>query len=194
MNALATIVCFWVRAEIFRVFGGVKREHLHLREVERRTGFSVGAIRQDLEKLSRLDLLVRERVGNRVYYSANDQHPLYIDLHHIVLKTVGLTDMLRKVLDVEGIKIAFIFGSIAKGGNRASSDIDLVIIGSLGLRQVTSLLSGLSDSIGRELNPHVMTEDEWFCCLAAGDHFVVSVFGEEKLFIIGGNDDLAAMG
>lgn len=194
MNALATIVCSRVRAEIFRVFFGVNRERLHLREIERRTGFSVGTIRQDLEKLAKLDLLVRERVGNRVYYSANEQHPLYIDLHHIVLKTIGLTDMLRKALDVKGIEIAFVFGSIAKGGARASSDIDLMIIGSLGLRQVTSLLSGLSASIGRELNPHVMTEDEWSSRLMAGDHFIVSVFGEEKLFIIGGNDDLAAMG
>jgi DNA-binding transcriptional ArsR family regulator len=83
-----------------------RKEPLHLREIQSQTGFSIGAVRQDVEKLVKLDLVTRRKDGNRVYYAANESHPLTIDIRQMALKTVGLVDMLRQALSDEGIRCA----------------------------------------------------------------------------------------
>ncbi|MDY0168845.1 MAG: winged helix-turn-helix domain-containing protein [Thermoguttaceae bacterium] len=89
MNALAQLVCSRVRAEIFRVLFGLHGGELHLREVQRRTGFALGTVRQDIAKLVQLGVVVRREGGNRVYYSANETHPLTPDIRQLALKTSG---------------------------------------------------------------------------------------------------------
>ena len=193
MNTLAKIVCSRVRAEIFRVLFGLRKEPVHLREIQRQTGFSIGAVRQDMEKLVKLDLVTRRKDGNRVYYAANENHPLTIDIRQMVLKTVGLADMLREALSDKGIQAAFVFGSLATGADRAASDVDLMVIGDIGLRKVSDLLAGIDDRVGREVNPFILTPDEFAKRMREKEHFVSSVMGAEKIFIVGSSDDLETM-
>jgi len=98
MNILAQLVCSRVRAEVFRLLFGISSVPLHLRDLQRQAGFSVGTVRQDVEKLVKLGLVSRRKDGNRVYYSANETHPLFPDIRSLVLKTSGLTEVLRKAL------------------------------------------------------------------------------------------------
>lgn len=193
MNTLAQLVCSRVRAEIFRVLFGLRRKPLHLREVQRQTGFAVGTVRQDIEKLVKLDLVTRRKDGNRVYYEANEKHPLVPDIRQLVLKTLGLTDVLRVALADEAIRCAFVFGSIAAGTDKAGSDIDLMVIGEIGLRKVSELLSGVGDRLGREVNPFILTPAEFDKRIREKEHFVESVVKAEKLFIIGSKHDFKAM-
>ena len=86
---------------------------MHLREMERQAGLSLGTIRQDLQKLVKLDLVTTRRDGNRLYYRANPDHPLYPEIRQLVLKTSGLLEIFKSVLDREGVELAFIFGSLA---------------------------------------------------------------------------------
>ena len=89
MDLLSRILTSRVRAEIFRLlFGPVQRE-LHIREIQRRSGLAVGTVRQDLRKLEEIDLVCSRRDGNRLYYCANAEHPLYPELHGLVNKTSG---------------------------------------------------------------------------------------------------------
>jgi predicted transcriptional regulator len=90
MNTLAQLICSRIRAEIFRVLFGPGAEELHLREIQRRSGFAVGTVRQDIEKLVNLGVVMRRKDGNRVYYAANRHHPLYDEIRRMVLKTIGL--------------------------------------------------------------------------------------------------------
>ncbi|MEJ2333510.1 MAG: hypothetical protein P8Y08_12145 [Desulfobulbaceae bacterium] len=161
MNSLAEILSSKIRAEIFRLLFGVSDKALHMRDIERRSGFAIGTIQGALKKLSNLDLVLKEIDGNRTYYRANKNHPLYGDIHNLVLKTTGLVDVLKSALDTKKIKLAFVFGSFAKREEIAESDIDIMVIGGLGLRDVTKLLSNTEGKILREINPHVFSENEF---------------------------------
>ena len=96
---------------------------------------------------------------------------------------------LKKSLSDKRIKCAFAFGSFAKGKQRAGSDIDLIVIGELGMRGLSSLLSGLQEKIGREINPHVFTEEEFKKRIKEKERFITSVLNEEFKVIIGNVDD-----
>ncbi len=183
-----------VRAEIFRLLFGLDEKELHLREIERQAGLSLGTIRQDLQKLARLDLVTTRRDGNRLYYQANIEHPLYPDIRKLVLKTAGLVEIFKRVLDREGVKIVFVFGSLASSREKAASDVDLMVIGVVSLRTLSSWLAGVSEQIGREINPHTLTVEEFRRRIEKGDHFLFNVLESPKLFIIGNENDLAAMG
>lgn len=194
MNKLSEILSSRTRAEIFRLLFGTVEEELHLREIQRRSGLNESTIRQELRKLVRLDLVKRRRDSNRVYYKAHKSNPLYPELRNLVLKTVGLTDVLRSALQDEAIQVAFVFGSIADGKETADSDVDLFVIGQLGLRAISELLSGISEKIGREINPHVMSVNAFRKRIETGEHFISRVIESPKLFILGTENDLNAMG
>jgi DNA-binding transcriptional ArsR family regulator len=194
MSILADILSSRVRAEIFRLLFGLNEKELHLREIERQVALSLGTIRQDLQKLVKLDLVKSRRDGNRLYYQANTDHPLYSDIRNLVLKTGGLVEIFRSALDQEGIDVAFIFGSLASSKERAASDVDLMVIGAIGLRTLSGWLAGVDEQIGREINPHTLNPGEFRRRKQEGDHFLANVLDSPKLFIIGNENDLEAMG
>jgi Sugar-specific transcriptional regulator TrmB./Nucleotidyltransferase domain. len=194
MNRLVEILSSRARAEIFRLlFSGIKEE-LHVREIERRSGLNESTIRQELSKLKRLDLVHSRRDSNRIYYCAKTENPLYPEIRNLVLKTSGLSDVLKHALKDKRIRVAFVFGSVASGKEKAGSDVDLMVIGRLGLRDLSGLLSGIEEKIGREVNPHVLHEDEFRKRVRSKEHFVSSVMESSKIFIIGSQDELEAMG
>jgi uncharacterized protein len=190
MDTLAQLVCSRVRSEIFRVLFGLDESELHLREIGRQTGFAIGTVQQDIGKLVKLGLVIRRQDGNRVCYSANVSHPLYPDIRQIVLKTVGLADVLAELLKDDGIRCAFVFGSAASGKTDSDSDIDLMVIGNIGLRIVSDLLSEAGTRLGREINPHVMSVAEFEKRLSEQDHFLASVLASPKIFAAGSEHDL----
>jgi len=194
MNLLAEILSSRIRSEIFRMLFGVNGEALHMREIERRSGLSIGTIQQEVKKLLRLNLIIERKDGNRIYYQANKEHPLFAEIRSLVLKTVGLVDFFRSALKADpNIKLAFVFGSIARQEEKDKSDVDLIIIGDLGMRQLTGLLSGVSGQIGREINPHILSIREFLKRKNAKDHFLIQVLESPKLFIIGNENELAEL-
>ena len=194
MNILAKIVSSRVRSEIFRILFGTKSVDLHIRGIARCSGLTESNVRKELRNLDSLGLVYSRRDSNRVYYRANENHPLYQEIHNLVLKTSGIVEPFREALDDKRIGIAFIFGSIAEGNEKAGSDVDLIVIGEIGLRELSGLLSGLAEKIGREINPHVFSGDEFSQRLDRDDPFLSRVIPSSKLFIKGSEDDLRAMG
>ena len=194
MNLLTKILSSRARAEIFRLLFGLKDRELHVREIERQTGLTIATVRQELQKLERTELVIARRDGNRLYYQANKTHPLYSDIHNLVLKTSGLVEVLKEVLDRAEIKIAFVFGSIAGDDVGAGSDVDLLVVSEKGLRAVSEWLGGISETIGREVNPYILSETEFKKRSQRGEHFLKQVLNSPKLFIVGNEDDLKSMG
>jgi predicted nucleotidyltransferase len=194
MSTLSGILSSRVRAEIFRLLFGLNEKELHMREMERQAALSLGTIRQDLQKLVKLDLVKARRDGNRLYYRANTDHPLFLEIRNLVLKTAGLVEVIKSALDREGIEVAFIFGSLARSKERAESDVDLMVIGTIGLRSLSSRLAGVSEQIGREINPHALSIEEFRRRKQNGNHFLSNVIESPKLFIIGSENDLETMG
>lgn len=194
MNTLAELLSSRVKAEIFRLMFGAGNGELHVREIERRSGLADATVRQELKRLTRLGVVEPRRDGNRTYYHANTEHPLYPDIRNMVLKTSGLVDVLRDALTHSGIHLAFVFGSIARSNGKAGSDVDLMVIGTISLRQLGKLLSGVAAKLGREVNPHVLSPEEFVKRRKSREHFMTTVLGEPRLFVIGSEDELKAMG
>ncbi len=194
MNLLKDILSSRVRAEVFRLLFGLEHKELHLREMGRRSDLNIETVRQDLKKLVKFDLVKSRRDGNRVYYRANEVHPLYCDIRNLVLKTSGLIEVLRPAIGKNGVRAVFVFGSIATGTAGGGSDIDLMVIGQIGLRELSRRLAGAADQLGREINPHLFTPGEFRKRCRTKEHLVTSVLESPKMFVVGNEDDLAAMG
>lgn len=193
MNLLTQILSSRVKAEVFRLLFGFADKPLYLRQLERLSGFAVSTVSQELRRLASFGLIRETRDGNRTYYQAAKEHPLYPDIRNIVLKTSGLADLLREALHGQPVDMAFVFGSVARGEERAHSDIDLLVIGSIGLRQLSKQFEGIAEKIGREINPVVLSGEEFRRRLRENDHFLVSVLASPRLFVIGNDHELEAM-
>ncbi len=194
MVDLLDIVSSKRKAEVFRLLFGLDRRNYHLRELARQSGLAVRTVQQELTKLVKAGLVTSRRDGNRIYYQANQDSPIYGDLRSIVIRTAGLAGVLHRALEDPEIELAFVFGSLAAGKAEATSDVDLMIIGTVGLRRVAKLLAGCSERLGREINPHILTKEEFVRRKRTGDHFVSSVLASSRLFVTGSEDELAKLG
>ena len=97
-------------------------------------------------------------------------------------------------MEDKAVTLAFVFGSIARAETRPESDVDLMITGSVGLRRLTTLLSGVTEIVGREINPHILTSEEFRERIKSKDHFITSVLSSPRIFVKGNEHELEAMG
>ena len=195
MDSLSRLLSSRVKAEVFRLLFGPDARELHVREIARQAHLNDATVRQELKLLAGLRLVAVRRDGNRAYFRAERSNPLFPDIRNLVLKTSGLVDVLRQALAGRpGIRAAFVFGSLAEGTEKPASDVDLVVIGSISLRQLTKLLSGPASQLGREINPHVFTTQEFARRRREGDHFLISVLRGPKLLVIDSEHELSEVG
>ncbi|MCF7849117.1 MAG: hypothetical protein K9M45_09720 [Kiritimatiellales bacterium] len=195
MELLSQILSSKTKAGIFQILFGTEWDELHSREIARRTGMTLATVQQELKRLQSLDLVLRRKDGNRVYFKANQSHPLFNELHQLTIKTSGIVPMLRTALQpvAEQIDYAFVFGSVARSEEKAHSDIDVMMIGDLSLRKVSGLIGSLTDILEREINPHVQSLEEFRTRWERGDAFVLNVVLGKKLYIIGDGDEFISM-
>ena len=162
-------------------------------EIVRFVDSGIGVVQRELEKLGQSGLVTIKKIGNQKHYQANPDTPIFAELRGIVLKTVGLADILRLALLPlsDKIQTAFIYGSIAKGSDTAKSDIDVLIIGTeLAYADVYEALSAHESDIGRPVNPSIYSTQELHRKLAEDNAFVSRVLEQPKIFLIGSDNDL----
>jgi uncharacterized protein len=191
MDFLSQLFLSEIRAALFRLFLGPSAGRMYRAEIIARFKFAGRSVEEELEKLVRLELLQTTKDGNRRYYEVNRAHPLYPELRGIVLKTGGLRDVLAEALKGMKVEHAFVFGSIAAGTETTESDVDLMVIGGATHRQAASGLRRAGETLGREVNPHFLTAEEFFARLAKRDHFLGDVMAKPKLFIVGDDHEFA---
>lgn len=169
-------------------------EQFHVREISRLTDIPAGSLHRELKLLAEGELLTRSKSGNQVYYQANRDCQLYPELAGLFRKTLGLADVIREALAPlqDKVDVAFIFGSVAQGKERAGSDVDLFVIGAASFTDVVSALSETHQQLGREINPVIMSRDE-FREKVFSDPFISRVMAETKIFVMGGADDLGKL-
>lgn len=170
-------------------------EDFHLRELERMTGIPAGSLHRELKALFEAGLLLKERQGNQVRYQANRASPVYAELASIFRKTVGLAGVLSDALAElsDKIDLAFIFGSLAVGQQKYSSDVDLMIIGDISLLEVVKALASAQGKLGREINPVVMTADRFGSQAEKKERFISRVVEEPKIFVLGDANDFTKL-
>ena len=135
-------------------------------------------------------------IGIQKFYRANTDCPVFSELKSIAEKTFGVADIIRDVLKtaVTGqISVALIYGSIAGGKDTSSSDIDLMIVGTLPFRELVSVLKPVEEHMQRSINPTLYSADEFKKKIRDKNHFLLTVMKSDKLFILGNEDDLARL-
>lgn len=159
------------------------------------TGAGSGAVQRELARLAQSGLVTVLMVGNQKHYQANPASPIFAELCGIVQKTVGLAEPLRAALAplAKKIKAAFVYGSVAKRQDTAKSDIDLMLISDkLTYADVFEALETAGARLGRTVNPTIYTRKELARRRTEDNAFVTRVLAQPKLWLIGGEDDLAA--
>lgn len=171
-------------------------ERYHVRELARMTGISAGSIHRELKSMAEAGLLVRAQVGNQVFYQADRSCPLFDELASIFRKTTGLATLIRENLGAisERIDTAVVFGSMASGRQSSDSDVDVLVLGDAKLIDVVSALSSVGQELRREINPVVMTTDDFSALLIENDRFASRIVEEPKLFIIGDASEFGKSG
>jgi predicted nucleotidyltransferase len=166
-------------------------EALHGREIARRTELPSGTVIRELNRLVHAGLLKRGNRGNHVLYSADRACPVFEEVAGMLRKTSGAADVIAGALAplAHGIEIAFIYGSFAKGTAQAGSDIDVLIIGAVGLGPVIDVLHPVQNLVGREINPKIFSPREWDDKRKAKNAFVMELRANPKLFLIGDKDE-----
>ena len=167
-------------------------QSFYQQEITRAAGVRLSAVQRELGNLVAAGLAESTRRGNRVYYQANRASPIFAEVQAIVLKTAGLVDVLREALEPmrDRIGVAFVFGSLASGTATSESDVDVMTVGDIGLRELAPLVRGARQKLGREVNPVAVRPAEWAERCEAGDHFITTVLEEPKVFLYGDQDEL----
>jgi len=164
----------------------------YVSELARRMGVPPSSLQRELRDLSEAGILQTHRQGHMVYYRANKQSPLYKELRGLMLKTVGLVEVLAGALKplAQKLRSVFVYGSIASGAEQPDSDIDLMVIGSASPAELALALRKAIELLGRPINPTVYTPAEFDRKRAARDHFLTRVLHQPRITVLGDDDGL----
>lgn len=180
-----------IRQGLLALFFTNSSQEYYLRQLQRILGYSAGSIRRELMRFQADNLFYTRRVGNLLYYSVNNTHPLFNELKGIVSKTIGVEASLKNsLLQVKGIKIAFLYGSFASKKESSSSDIDLMIIGNPNTSMLNEKISILEQKLKREISPTIYSLQEYKAKKRARGGFIADLLKNPKIMLIGRVNDL----
>ena len=182
------------RGALLAVLYGNVGEAFYLRQLARRTEITLGAVQRELRQLVDAGLVTRKTLGSQTFYSANQASPVFEEMRSLVTKTVGVHDVLMEALRPleKKINVAFVYGSLARSGEHAASDVDLMIVGRVHFEDVVEHLAEAQRTLNREINPTVYSTSEFRDKLRG--NFLKTVLTGKKLFLIGDESDVRDLG
>ncbi|MEL6589908.1 MAG: ArsR family transcriptional regulator [Bacteroidota bacterium] len=132
----------------------------YLRNLEAEFGESTNAIRMELNRLEKAGMLTSSHEGNKKIFQANIKHPLYKEVHSIVMKYVGLDRIVDHVVKGLGdLDSVYLTGSFAQGID--SNIIDLILVGSVRVSVLADLVKKAEALINRRIRHIIYTPDEF---------------------------------
>ena len=165
-------------------------------ELARFLGTTPSSLQRALKALVDGRILQQRREGTRIYFKAETRSPLFPELRGLLEKTAGLLPTLQQALAPfrTRIECAFVDGSVARGEEHALSDVDLLLIGTVGLAELAPVLRKAENRLGREVNATSYSAREFRAKVAAQDHFLSEVLRGPKEFVKGNQRDLDEVG
>ena len=194
-SGMANALFSKARQRVLAVLFGNPGRSFYANEVIALAQSGTGAVQRELAALSEAGLLTVRRQGNQKHYQANADAPVFTELRGLVLKTMGLADVLRVALAplAPQITLAFIYGSVAKQQDTAASDIDVMIVGEdLGYADVFGALESAAAMLGRKVNPTLYTPAEIAKRIGNDNVFVTRVQRQPKIWLIGDEEGFNA--
>lgn len=179
------------RISVLKLFVFNPDKEYYIREIERMTKEPFDPLRMELRRLENTGLLKSHTSGRQKYYSINPKHALFPDIKSIILKTVGIGDLLKSTFGKkDDILMAFIYGSYAKDVERAESDIDLFVIGNISSKELQGVISDIESKTKREINPTIYSSEELKDKYKSKNNFIIGVLKGPKIFLKGDEDGL----
>lgn len=192
--SLADALFSSTRLRVLGLLFGQPSRSFYANEIIGLVGSGSGAVQREMANLTNTGLVTVKPVGNQKHYQANAESPIFEELRGIAQKTIGLAEPLRDALVplADRIRAAFVYGSIAKKTDTANSDIDLMLLSdTVTYGDAFLALEAVSDMLGRTVNPTILASSEFATRLAAQESFLSRVLAQPKIWIIGGEGELA---
>lgn len=182
------------RQGILAALLGQPEKTWYVSELARRMGVPSSSLQRELQNLTQVGILKTHRQGRMAYYQANKESPVFAELRGLLLKTVGLVDVLADALKPLATKLTlvFVYGSIASGMEQSDSDsdIDLMVVGKVAPAELALPLRRARELLGRAVNPTVYSLAEFDKKRAAKDSFLSQVLAKPRLVVIESQHDL----
>jgi len=190
--SLADALFTSTQQKVLAILFGQAERSFYASEIIALAGAGSGAVQRELGRLSESGLLTVQRIGNQKHFQANQQSPIFSEIRQIVYKTFGLSQPLKEALrPIAGdIDLAFVYGSISIKKDTASSDIDLLIVSDkLTLEDLFKNLQPTEQHVGRQINPTLLTNQEFTQRRKVADSFISRVLGGKLIELIGSIDE-----
>ncbi len=164
----------------------------YLRELAEFLSVSPSSLQRELTNLTEAGVLKKTIDGNRTYFNADQNCPIFPELKNILIKTVGIVDLLQQALKPlsKNISVAFVFGSIVTGTESSESDVDLFIVGDVKLMEVLTVTKNAEHKLRRSINPIILSATEAKRKLKDNNAFIKRVCQSDKLFLIRKDNEL----
>lgn len=181
------------RIKLLKVFLAEPLAMYHVRELVRKTGDEINAVRRELLFLEKKGILTREPRANRVYYSLSKNYTFYFDLLKMGSKLTGLGNaVLKNKVKIGRIKYAMFSGGFARRTDKKPTDVDFIVVGTIVLPELAVLIREEEKRLGREINYTVMTEEEFSFRKKKRDPFILSVLQGSRVMLCGDEESMLA--
>ncbi|MFH1049579.1 MAG: winged helix-turn-helix domain-containing protein [bacterium] len=131
----------------------------YLNELANEFNESSNAVRIELNRLSKANLIKSKNDGRTKVYQANKSHPLFTEIHNLIKKNIGIDQIVNVINQLGDVKAAFITGDYAKG--KDAGIIDLVIVGKINQSYLNELIFAAEQAINRKIRSLVLNENEY---------------------------------
>ena len=188
VTSISNVLFSGVQQRVLGLLFGQPDRSFYANEIAKLGKTGRGALQRELERMTASGLITMTVIGKQKHYQANKSTPIFNELRGIVLKTFGLSDILRVALSEYGdnIRLAFIFGSVAKGADTAASDIDVMVVAEgLSYSMLFEALMKAEEALGRKVSPTLYSVEEFNKKVRDDNSFVTRVLEQPKIILIG---------
>lgn len=191
-SSLKHLLVSQTRLKLINTFFYFPKEIYYVRQLVRLLDEEINSIRRELDNLKKADIIESEWRGNRLYYWANKNSPLYSDLLSLANKSTGLGMKLQnKNEGVGNIKLLIYSSQFISGEKKSPDDIDLIIVGDVSYKEVDLNIKQEEEARGHEINYMIMDKNELHLRKQKRDQFIVDFFLGSPVVIIGSPQEVA---
>jgi DNA-binding transcriptional ArsR family regulator len=189
--ALRDLFISKVRVKLLETFLSFPKEMFFVRDLSRKTGEEINAVRRELTHLEKVGLVKKEPRGNRIYYWLDKTYPFYPELVRMVAKSTGLgAEILKNRQKLGRITNVLFSTKFVKWAERGTEEVDVLVVGEVVLPELAALIRAEEEKRGQEINYTVMTPEEFIFRKRRRDPFLLGILGGPRVMIIGEEEEL----
>lgn len=180
-----------VRVKVLQLFLSAPEPLLHVREIVRRVGEEINAVRRELARMEKYNLVASEYRANRRLYHFRKDYAYYPELLALVTKSSGLGGgIIKNKARLGRIKYAMIATRFVKQKPSAADDVDLLVVGQIVLPELQALIADEQAKRDAEINYSFMDEAEFQFRVKRRDPFIMGVLTQPKIMLIGDEEEM----